>query len=96
MHWTGNPFFRTLDGGDAGGERFAMSVWGRGNVAIRDARWRYIRYAKGGEELYDHTDDPMEHVNLLALPDAGRHAERVAGFNRIIDRYHPRKGRGGQ
>ena len=31
----------------------------------------------------------MEHTNLLALPDAGRHAERVADFNRIIDRYHP-------
>ena len=55
-------------GGDAAGERFAMSVWGWGNVAIRDARWRYIRYVGGGEELYDHADDPMEHTNLLALP----------------------------
>ena len=75
--------------GDAAGARFAMSVWGRGNVAIRDDRWRYIRYAEGGEELYDHAADPMEHVNLLARPDAGRHAERVARLNRIIDRYHP-------
>ena len=86
----GKSLLETLDGGDAAGGRFAMSVWRRGNVAIRDDRWRYIRYAKGGEELYDHADDPMEHVNLLALPDAERHAERVAYFNRIIDRYHPR------
>lgn len=85
----GRSLLDTLDGGDAASERFAMSTWGRGNVAIRDARWRYIRYAKGGEELYDHAGDPMEHVNLLALPDAGRHAERVARFNRIIERYHP-------
>ena len=67
-----------------------MSVWGWGNVAIRDARWRYIRYVGGGEELYDHADDPMEHTNLLALPDAVQHAERVAYFNAIIDQYHPR------
>ena len=46
------------------------------------------RYAKGGQELYDHDADPMEHTNLLALPDAHRHAERVAYFNAIIDRYH--------
>ena len=92
----GRSLLRTLDGGDAGGQRFALSVWGRGNVAIRDDRWRYIRYTKGGEELYDHAGDPMEHVNLLALPDAGQHAERVAAFNRIIDRYHPRETGGGQ
>ena len=67
-----------------------MSVWGWGNVAIRDARWRYIRYVGGGEELYDYADDPMEHTNLLALPDAVQHAERVAYFNAIIDQYHPR------
>ena len=63
---------------------------------VKGAAWAgdYARivagYAEGGEELYDHTDDPMEHTNLLALPDAARHAERVAYFNDIIDRYHPR------
>ena len=75
------------DGADA--DRFAMTTWRKGSVAIRNARWRYIRYAKGGAELYDHEEDPMEHTNLLALPDAERHAERVAYFNRLIDRYHP-------
>ena len=90
----GESLIRTLDGGNAAGERFALSVWGRGNVAIRDDRWRYIRYARSGEELYDHAGDRMEHVNLLALPDAERHAERVAEFNRIIDRYHPREAAG--
>lgn len=77
------------DGGESD-DRFAMTTWdvGGGNIAVRDARWRYIRYAKGGRELYDHEADPMEHTNLLALPDASRHAERVAYFNDIIDRYH--------
>ena len=43
---------------------------------------------RGRGSLYDHARDRMEHTNLLALPHAGRHAERVAHFNRIIDRYH--------
>jgi arylsulfatase A-like enzyme len=35
-----------------------------GHNAIRTERYRYIRYADGGEELYDHEADPGEHVNL--------------------------------
>ena len=86
----GSSVLPLLAEGGASNDRFAMTVWGRGNVAVRDARWRYIRYSKGGEELYDHENDPMEHTNLLARPDAERHTERVAHFNRLIDRYHPR------
>ena len=36
-----------------------------GNTAIRTKNWRYIRYAKGGEELYDHRSDPNEWNNLI-------------------------------
>ena len=35
-----------------------------GNHAIRTERWRYIRYANGDEELYDHDSDPNEFYNL--------------------------------
>jgi len=35
-----------------------------GNHALRDERWRYIRYADGSEELYDHRVDPNEWHNL--------------------------------
>ena len=38
----------------------------RGNHAVRSARWRYIRYADGSEELYDHRDDPNEWRNVVA------------------------------
>lgn len=46
----------------------ALCTHGRGNHAVRDARYRYIRYANGDEELYDHASDPMEYVNLAADP----------------------------
>lgn len=35
-----------------------------GNHAVRDERWRYIRYADGEQELYDHSQDPHEWHNL--------------------------------
>ena len=34
--------------------------------AIRTDRWRYIRYADGSEELYDHDSDPTEWHNLAS------------------------------
>jgi len=34
---------------------------------IQTQRWRYIRYADGGEELYDHAKDPNEWKNLVSL-----------------------------
>ena len=34
--------------------------------ALRTERWRYIRYADGSEELYDHDNDALEQSNLAA------------------------------
>jgi arylsulfatase A-like enzyme len=42
----------------------ALTTFGRNNHAVRTERWRYIRYADGGEELYDHEADPYEWTNL--------------------------------
>ncbi|AXY02463.1 DUF229 domain-containing protein [Vibrio alfacsensis] len=44
----------------------AVTTWGFRNHAVRDERWRYIRYRDGSEELYDHTIDPNEHHNIAA------------------------------
>lgn len=49
-------------------ERAAITTFGRGNVTLRTTRWRYIRYADGAEELYDHTHDPHEWTNLARNP----------------------------
>ena len=39
------------------------------NHAIRTKDWRYIRYADGAEELYDHRTDSDEFINLAKSPE---------------------------
>lgn len=52
-----------LERPDAPWDRPALTTEGRGNHSIRDERYRYIRYADGSEELYDHQSDPLEWNN---------------------------------
>lgn len=49
-------------------EHPALMTYGRGNHAVRSERWRYIRYADGTEELYNHESDPQEWQNLAGDP----------------------------
>lgn len=44
--------------------RPAITSHNQGNHAVRSERYRYIRYADGSEELYDHQSDPREWTNL--------------------------------
>ena len=46
-----------------------LMAWGRGNFSYRTQRHRYIRYADGSEELYDHDADPYGWKNLAAAKD---------------------------
>jgi len=45
-------------------QRPALTTYGRNNHSLRTQRWRYIRYADGTEELYDHDKDELEWTNL--------------------------------
>jgi arylsulfatase A-like enzyme len=60
----------------------AVTTHNRGNHAVRSERWRYIRYADGSEELYDHRDDPNEWTNLA-------HDPGLAGVKREHARWLP-------
>ena len=69
----GLPEYDTLDGRSAADlvaqpdkswDMPALMTYGYNNHALRTERWRYIRYADGTEELYDHTTDPHEWNNL--------------------------------
>ena len=44
----------------------AISTHGYKNHAVRKENWRFIQYADGSAELYDHNKDPYEWDNLLA------------------------------
>jgi arylsulfatase A-like enzyme len=70
-----------IDGSDNGaGRPPALTSHGPGNFAVRDARWRYIRYADGSEELYDHAIDSDEHHNLAGDPALTAEKARLGTF----------------
>lgn len=54
-----------------------LTTMGKNNHAVRSDRWRYIRYADGSEELYDHSNDPWEWTNLAGKP----------GYKDIIEQH---------
>ena len=45
-------------------DRHAVTFFGQENVSVKTQQWRYIQYAQGDEELYDHLTDPHEWNNL--------------------------------
>jgi arylsulfatase A-like enzyme len=64
----GNSLMPLLKNPSEAWDRPAITTHGRGNHAVRTERWRYIRYADGSEELYDHAADPNEWTNVAAAP----------------------------
>jgi choline-sulfatase len=44
----------------------AITSHNQGNDTVRTEQWRYIHYADGSDELYDHRTDPNEWTNLVA------------------------------
>lgn len=58
--------------------RPVLQTYGRANHAVSDARYRYIRYRNGDEELYDHADDPHEWHNLASAPESASIKARLA------------------
>ena len=68
-HLQGMSVKQLLDNPEASWQGIALTTHGRGNHAVRSDRWRYIRYADGSEELYDHSVDPDEWQNLAGRPE---------------------------
>ena len=81
-HLEGLTLTGLMEGGKASKQRKpVLTSHGPGNFALRDARWRFIRYADGSEELYDHNVDPDEHTNLAKNPE---YAPVIATFSPLI------------
>jgi choline-sulfatase len=67
--WEGESLQRQLRDADASRARPAITTHNQGNYGVRSVRYRYIRYADGSEELYDHQTDPHEWTNLASRPE---------------------------
>jgi arylsulfatase A-like enzyme len=63
-HVEGQSIKSLLADPQAAWDKPAVTTHGYQNHAVRSERWRYIRYADGSEELYDHSKDPYEWTNL--------------------------------
>ena len=61
-------------------DRPAVTTYLANNHAVRTERWRYIRYADGSEELYDHIADPHEWKNLAQSGDHAEVKKRLAAW----------------
>lgn len=53
-----------LENPEAAWDHVAVTTYQQSNHAVRSKHHRYIRYADGSEELYDHRVDPNEWNNL--------------------------------
>lgn len=58
----------------------ALTTHGKDNHAVRTEQWRYIRYADGGEELYDEVQDPLEWKNLADDPQYAAVKSELTAF----------------
>ena len=71
-HLQGRSFVPLLTDPSARGRDTAYTVVSRGKQlgrSIRTERWRFARWPRGGEELYDLEKDPAEETNLASLPE---------------------------
>jgi len=63
----------------------ALMTYRKGNHAIRTERWRYIQYADGTEELYDHEQDPNEWKNLA---EDGQYQPIINDLKQYVPTYN--------
>jgi arylsulfatase A-like enzyme len=63
--------------------RAVVTMFDPGNASLRTDRWRFIRYANGSEELYDHSNDSHEWNNLA---DSIDHAETKKRLSERLER----------
>jgi len=77
-HVEGPSVRSLLDNPDGGKDRLSVITHGRGNHSVRELNWRYIRYADGSEELYDHRVDPYEWTNRADDPQLADLKKRLA------------------
>ena len=85
-HVQGKSIKHLLADPDGKWDEPAVTTYLYQNHAVRTERWRYIRYANGDEELYDHDADPHELKNLASDP---KYANVVAEMKALVKKNWP-------
>ena len=80
MHLEGRSLRPLLTDPQAAWDVPAITTLDPGSHSVRDERWRYIRYADGSEELYDHAADEGEFKNLAGDPQLAPVVARLRKF----------------
>ncbi len=65
----------------------AYTVTYRKGESIRTPRWRYNRWGKAGEELYDHETDPSEFTNLAGMTE---HQDTLTRLRTLLEKTRQR------
>lgn len=58
----------------------AITTFGMNNHTVKSQRFRYIQYEDGGEEFYDHNDDPNEFTNHANDPKYKDEINTLKGY----------------
>jgi arylsulfatase A-like enzyme len=56
----------------------AISTYDFSEFSVRIEKWRYTRYIDDSEELYDHSKDPEEWMNLASKPEYAEIKKKMA------------------
>ena len=81
----GNDLSILMRDPDAGWDQATVTTFGFKNYGVRSQQYRYIVYADGAEELYDHTQDKWEWKNLAGDPE---YAEIKKKMRQQIPTHH--------
>ena len=77
----GESLAKTLaDPASANDRNVFLPHMNRGEYAVINRDWRYIRYGDDGEELYDLKADPNEWHNIAAMPEPSARKKELRRF----------------
>ncbi len=81
----GNDLSILMRDPDAAWDQATVTTFGFKNYGVRSQQYRYIVYADGAEELYDHTKDKWEWTNLAGDPE---YAEIKKKMRKQVPTHH--------
>ena len=76
----GQSLVALLKSPDTQTDRAVVTTFDKGNVSVGTQHWRFVQYADGSRELYDHRSDPHEWKNLAGNPEYAAFEKRLVAM----------------